>query len=86
MDEQVKRELVKITREPTEEEKWQLSKMEENLWCHQDEILDILEVFGEWFEECQSEYYELKEIFERCLPPCQRRPDKKFLGQGTDLL
>ena len=35
-----------MNREPTEDEKWELYKFEENLWRCQAEMLDILENLG----------------------------------------
>ena len=82
---QIQESIVPVNREPTEDEKWELYKFEENLWRCQAEMLDILENLGEWGEGYQRDYFALKNMFDRDIPPCQRKPYKKFSGLGTDL-
>ena len=78
----IRRALVPIKREPTEDEKWQLYKSEERLWQCQTEMLDILEHLGEWSIDYQRDYYVLKDYFDRDTPPWQRKPYKQFKGRG----
>ena len=82
---QIQKAIVPVDREPTEDEKWELYNFEENLWRCQAEMLDILENLGEWSVGYQRDYFVLKDMFERDVLPCQRRPNKKFTGHGTDL-